>query len=53
MDPPEYGKPVLLKKTDFNQQPFEEEDFYLDELWNRQISSGAIDEMAELIIETK
>jgi hypothetical protein len=38
-------KPVFFfhkKKTDFNRQPFEEEDFYLDELWNRRISSGLI-----------
>ena len=35
-------KHVLLKKTDFNRQPFEEEDFYVDELWNRWISSALI-----------
>jgi hypothetical protein len=35
-------KPALKKKTDFNRQPFEEEDSHLDELWNRRISSGLI-----------
>jgi hypothetical protein len=36
-------KPVLLKKNRIStSNHFEEEDVYLDELWNRRISSGLI-----------
>jgi hypothetical protein len=43
-------KPVLLnKKRISTDNHFEEEDFYLDELWNRQISSALIHLGADII----
>jgi hypothetical protein len=35
-------KPMFKKKWISTNNDFEEEDFYLDELWNRQILSGLI-----------
>jgi hypothetical protein len=43
-------KPALLKKQRISTgNHFEEEDFYLDELWNRKISSSLVHLGLEII----